>query len=81
VRFGRADVGPRFQPEAESRKAAKPPNQKAHGHPTSGFCASISDLYAYAVTADSTRDIAMLVPVIQGYVTASVGIWCTSDGP
>jgi len=49
--------------------------------PTSGFCASTSGLYSYATTADSNGGVDLLVPVIRGYVTAPVDVWCTSDGP
>jgi hypothetical protein len=50
-------------------------------HATSGFCVPDSGLHDYAATQDSNGDIAMLVPIIQGYVTAPVGVSCTSDGP
>jgi len=50
-------------------------------HPTSGYCASTSGLYSYAATVESNGDVALLVPVIRGYVTTPVDIWCTSDGP
>jgi len=50
-------------------------------HPTTGFCVSTSGLYGYAATQESNGDIAILVPVIQGYMTSPVGVWCTTDGP
>jgi len=47
-------------------------------HAASGLCVPTS---GYAASQDSTGDISMLMPVIQGYVTAPAGVWCTSDGP
>jgi hypothetical protein len=50
-------------------------------HPTLGYCLPTSGPYNYAATADPNGDFSMLVPVIEGYLTAPVGVWCTSDGP
>jgi hypothetical protein len=49
-------------------------------HPTSGYCVP-NARFDYAAGQDPNGDIGILVPVLQGFVTAPVGIWCTSDGP
>ena len=49
-------------------------------HATSGYCIPTARL-DYAASQDSSGDIGILVPVLRGFVTAPVGIWCTSDGP
>jgi len=52
-------------------------------HPVSGTCSVSSGLYGYTATTgttDPTLPAAVFVPVIQGYVTAPIGVSCTS-GP
>jgi hypothetical protein len=46
--------------------------------PASGTCAASSGLYGYTGTPDPTLPAAIFVPVIQGYVSAPVGVQCQS---
>jgi hypothetical protein len=50
-------------------------------HPTSGLCVPTTGLYGYASALESNGDTTIFVPVVQGFVTAPVSVWCTSDGP
>jgi len=45
--------------------------------PASGSCVASSGLYGYPGTKDPTLDAAVLVPIIQGYVSAPIGVSCT----
>jgi hypothetical protein len=40
-----------------------------------------SGLYGYSATVQPNGDTSIFVPVIQGYVTGPVGVWCTSFAP